>query len=61
MVIGMKLNEMHSVRMMTMTDFSVTAAANLLHATQPGISRHLIDMEEFLRKISIPPTYACRM
>jgi len=48
MVIGMKLNEMRSVRMMTMTDFSVTAAAKLLHATQPGISRHLIDVEKSL-------------
>ena len=48
MVVGMKLNEMRSVRMMTMTDFSVTAAANLLHATQPDISRHLIDVEKSL-------------
>jgi LysR family cys regulon transcriptional activator len=44
----MKLTEMRSVREVAKTGFSISRTAETLHASQPGISRHVIEVEEAL-------------
>lgn len=44
----MKLNELRSVRALAASGFSVTRTARQLNATQPGISRHVLDVEAAL-------------
>jgi LysR family cys regulon transcriptional activator len=41
----MKLNELRSVRAVVTAGFRVTAAAEAIHASQPGISRHVQQVE----------------
>ncbi len=45
---AMKLNEMKSVRAVVRTGFSISRTAEALHVSQPGISRHVIDVEDAL-------------
>ena len=44
----MKLTEMRSVREVAKMGFSISRTAETLHASQPGISRHVIEVEEAL-------------
>lgn len=44
----MKLTQLRSVRAVASLGFSITRTAEQLNATQPGISRHLIDVETAL-------------
>ena len=44
----MKLHELRSVRAVVATGFRVTAAGDAVHASQPGISRHLQQVEQSL-------------
>ncbi|NYT24070.1 LysR family transcriptional regulator [Alcaligenaceae bacterium] len=44
----MKLHELRSIRAVVETGFSVTAAAEVLHTSQPGISRHVQQAERYL-------------
>ncbi|MCD6674011.1 MAG: LysR substrate-binding domain-containing protein [Burkholderiaceae bacterium] len=44
----MKLNEMRSVRAVAGKSFSISRTAEALHISQPGISRHVIEVEEAL-------------
>lgn len=46
--IGIKISELESVSAVAAHGFSVTQTASLLHATQSGISRHVIDVEDML-------------
>ena len=41
----MKLNELRSVRAVVAAGFRVTAAAEAIHASQPGIIRHVQQVE----------------
>src|SRR4051812_4904416 len=41
----MKLSELRSVRAVVSTGFRITAAAEAIHASQPGISRHVQQVE----------------
>jgi LysR family cys regulon transcriptional activator len=43
-----KLHELRSVRAVVQTGFRVTAAGEAVHASQPGISRHLQQIEQSL-------------
>lgn len=47
-MLTMTLNELRSVWMVGQTGFSISRTAEVLHASQPGISRHVIDVEEAL-------------
>ena len=44
----MKLSELRSVRAVAASGFSVTRAAGELRASQPGVSRHLLEVEAAL-------------
>lgn len=44
----MKLHELRSTRAVVEAGFSVTAAAEALHTSQPGISRHIQQVEHYL-------------
>jgi LysR family cys regulon transcriptional activator len=44
----MKLTELRSVRAVVAAGFRITAAAEAIHASQPGISRHLQQVERAL-------------
>jgi len=47
-MVSMKLHELRSVRAVVAADFRVTAAAEAIHTSQPGISRHVQQVEEAL-------------
>src|SRR5687768_5817288 len=44
----MKLSEMRSVRHVASAGYSISRTAELLHLSQPGISRHVLDVEKAL-------------
>jgi LysR family cys regulon transcriptional activator len=48
MLMRMTLNELRSVWTVGQTGFSISRTAEVLHASQPGISRHVIEVEDHL-------------
>jgi DNA-binding transcriptional LysR family regulator len=49
MVSPLKLNEMRSVRAVANANFSISRTAEMLHASQPGISRHVLEVEQAMK------------